>query len=82
MRSSKFTKKALDEYLNAPIAVQKSFRKQMKLLVDNQNYPSLHTKKYNESENIWQARINRDWRFYFKIIDDTYLILKIIPHPK
>ncbi len=28
------------------------------------------------------VRVNKDWRFYFKIIDDTYRILKIIPHPK
>jgi len=31
---------------------------------------------------VWQARINRDWRFYFIIVDDTYVVLDVIPHPK
>ena len=28
-------------------------------------YPSLHAKKYDESGDLWQARVIRDWRFYF-----------------
>jgi len=31
---------------------------------------------------VWQARINRDWRFYFIIVHDTYVILDVIAHPK
>ena len=54
----------------------------MKLLVENFRYPSLRAKKYDESRNIWQARINRDWRFYLIITGDTCLILNIIPHSK
>jgi len=38
--------------------------------------------KYDESHNLWQARVNRSWRFYFKIVGDTYIIEDIIPHPK
>ena len=45
-------------------------------------HPSLHAKKYNAAEDRWQARVNRDWRFYFRIIGDTYMITDIIPHPK
>jgi hypothetical protein len=45
-------------------------------------HPSLRAKKYDESREIWQARANRNWRFYLVIIGDTYLILDIIPHPK
>ena len=41
-----------------------------------------YAKKYSESEDTWQARVTRNWRFYFKIIDDTYLIEGIQPHPK
>jgi len=26
--------------------------------------------------------VNNDWRFYFRIIGDTYRIIKLIPHPK
>ena len=34
------------------------------------------------STDIWQARVNRDWRFYFKIIGDKYYLLDITAHPK
>jgi plasmid maintenance system killer protein len=52
------------------------------LLVHSLHHPSLHAKKYDEANDRWQARVNKNWRFYFKIIGDTYHILKLIPHPK
>jgi plasmid maintenance system killer protein len=67
---------------DAPAAVRKAFYKQVGLLVQDLRHPSLHAKKYDESNERWQARVNKNWRFYFKIIDDTYRILKLIPHPK
>jgi len=76
------TTAAAKNYAEAPASVQKAFDKQVKLLVENFRHPSLRTKKYDESRNIWQARVNRDWRFYFLITGDTLLILNIIPHPK
>ena len=76
------TAAAVKDYTDAPPAVQKAFDKQVKMLLENSRHPSLNTKKYDESRNVWQARVNRDWRFYFLIAGDTYLILNIIPHPK
>ena len=76
------TAAAVKDYTQAPPAVQNAFDKQMKLLVENFRHPSLRAKKYDESRNIWQARVNRDWRFYFLIASDTYVILNIVPHPK
>jgi mRNA-degrading endonuclease RelE of RelBE toxin-antitoxin system len=74
---------AVNEALeNAPAAVRKAFFKQVNLLVQNLQHPSLRAKKYDEAKDRWQARVNKNWRFYFKIIDDTYRILKLIPHPK
>jgi hypothetical protein len=43
---------------------------------------SLRAKKYNEAEDKWQARVNRDWRFYFRIVDDSYIVTDIMRHPK
>ena len=54
----------------------------MKLLEQNLRYLSLRAKKYDESRNIWQARVNKDWRFYFVIRDDVYYIIDILPHPE
>jgi hypothetical protein len=31
---------------------------------------------------VWQARVNSDWRFYFSIEEDEYLLHEIKPHPK
>src|SRR5687768_11575119 len=60
----------------------KSLLKQAGFLVQNLNHPSLRAKKYDEANDRWQARVNRNWRFYFAIEGDTYIILDIIPHPK
>ena len=66
----------------APAAVKKAFFKQAKMLEQNLRHPSLRAKKYDEANDRWQARVNRGWRFYFKIDDDTYFITELIPHPK
>jgi len=39
----------------------------------------LRAKKYDEAKDRWQARVNKDWRFYFKIEGDTYFIVDLIP---
>jgi len=51
---------------DAPPNVRKAFFKQIAFLAGNLHHPSLR-----EANDVWQARINRDWRFYL-----------IIPHPK
>jgi mRNA interferase RelE/StbE len=58
------------------------FDKQSLLLLQNLHHPSLRAKKYDEAKDLCQARVNRDWRFYFVIQDDTYIITSMIPHPK
>jgi plasmid maintenance system killer protein len=69
-------------YAKAPQQIQRAFDKQSSLLLQNLHHPSLHAKKYDESQGLWQARVNKDWRFYFLIQNDSYLIVNIIPHPK
>ncbi len=76
------TERSRKDYRNAPIAIQKAFDKQVRLLVDNLRHPSLRAKKYDEALDLWQARVSRDWRFYFQIAGDAYIIVTIIPHPK
>ncbi len=78
----RLTPSADDSYSAAPENVRKAFDKQARLLVENLRHLSLRAKKYHESHDIWQARVNKDWRFYYKIEGDTYVILDIVPHPK
>ncbi|MGH9430944.1 MAG: hypothetical protein ACRD3T_05320 [Terriglobia bacterium] len=74
--------RAIDSLKDAPPSVRRAFEKQLRFLANNLHHPSLRAKKFDESKDLWQARVNRDWRFYFTIIDDTYRIEDIIPHPK
>ena len=54
----------------------------MILLEQNLLHPGLRAKKYSESTDIWQGRVNRDWRFYFQIVHGVIVITEVIPHPK
>lgn len=63
-------------------AIQRKFEKQAKSLISNIKYPSLHAKKYDESRDIWQARVDRNIRFYFLIDNDTYILIDMKNHPK
>jgi len=77
-----FTDRVLDALQRAPPDVLKAFRKQLIFLADNLHHPSLRAKKYDEARDLWQARVTKDWRFYFKIVDDTYRLEDIKKHPK
>ncbi len=66
----------------APPDIQKAFYKQARLLQESLRHPSLRAKKYDEARDIWQARVTRNWRFYFLILGDTYYLLDIVIHPK
>ena len=61
---------------------QEKFWKQLEFLLLDIRHPSLHVKKYTGVEDIWQARVDRSYRFYFLIEDDTYILLDIRAHPK
>ncbi|HEV2426537.1 MAG TPA: hypothetical protein VGZ29_17055 [Terriglobia bacterium] len=74
--------RAIESLKHAGANVQRTFEKQLKLLEANLQHPSLRAKKYDKSHDTWQARVNRNWRFYFMIQQNTYIMLDVIPHPK
>ena len=69
-------------YAKAPQEVRRAFDKQSLFLLQDLHHPSLRAKKYDESRGLWQARVNKDWRFYFLVRNDGYLIVDVTPHPK
>ena len=71
-------------YATAPLAIQKAADKQLRFLLQNLWHPSLNAKKYHASgdPDLWQARVTKDWRFYFTIEGDAYILIDIIKHPK
>ena len=75
-----FTARVERSYHRAPATIQRAFDKQLAFLLDNLQHPSLRAKKYDHER--WQGRVTRDWRFYFRIDGDTYILLDIMDHPK
>jgi mRNA-degrading endonuclease RelE of RelBE toxin-antitoxin system len=75
-----FTARFERSYRRAPAAIQRAFDKQLAFLLDNLQHPSLRAKKYDQDR--WQGRVTRDWRFYFRIDGDTYILLDLMAHPK
>jgi mRNA interferase RelE/StbE len=73
---------AQNDYDALPARLKRAVDKQLVFLLRDIRYPSLRAKKYDETNDIWQARVNDDYRFYFRIAGDEYRILRIIPHPK
>lgn len=80
--TASFTLRFRKQYQKLPEARQAKFDKQLAFLLSNIRHPSLRAKKYDEVNDIWQARVDDDYRFYFQIDGDTYILLSIIPHPK
>ena len=76
------SERATQEYDNLPLHIQALVDKQFRFLLRNRLHPSLHAKKYDEARGIWQARVDRNYRFYFTIDGDIYRIRNIRPHPK
>jgi len=77
-----YTERFRRSYLDAPAAVRRAFDRRAEFLAHNLRHPSLRAKKYDEARDIWQARVNDGWRFYFQLKEDAYILLDIIPHPK
>src|ERR1035438_7599488 len=61
-------------YSKAPEDIQTAFGKQSLLLLQNLRHPSLRANKYDEGKDRWLARVTQDWRFYFVIQGDAYIL--------
>jgi len=77
-----FSERFVQSYTTAPPAIQRAFDRKLELLLQDLRHPSLRAKKYDEARDLWQARVNQGWRFYFRIKGDTYQLIDITPHPK
>ncbi len=73
---------ANDAYSELSSALREATDKQFVFLLRDIRHPSLRAKKYDEASGLWQARVNKSWRFYFVIQGDKYLVLSITKHPK
>ncbi|MDO8567075.1 MAG: hypothetical protein Q7R58_02910 [bacterium] len=53
----------------------------MRFLLVDIRHPSLRAKKYDETHDVWQARVTNNVRFYFFIEGDVYYLIDIERHP-
>ena len=68
-------------YKSLPEIIKRKFKKQAKYLREDFYHPSLRVNKYDKEKGVWQARVDKDYRFYFLIGKDTYILLDITIHP-
>ena len=74
--------KAVKQYEALPKTLQKKADKQFDYLVTDIRNPSLDIKKYKGTDDLWQGRIDKGYRFYFYIIAPNYIVISIINHDK
>lgn len=74
-----FSKNAEKSYRNLPLNIQKKADKQFSFLISNNRHPSLKTRKMGGA-NVFEARIDLQYRFTFQIATDNIYILTIGPH--
>jgi tetratricopeptide (TPR) repeat protein len=58
----RFHPRIAEQLADAPSSVRTAFDKQVRFLAENLRHPSLRAKKYDEANDIWQARVTRGWR--------------------
>ncbi|MCX6738472.1 MAG: hypothetical protein NT098_00275 [Candidatus Parcubacteria bacterium] len=77
------TEKAQRQFLSLSTELKKKTRKQFSYLLQDYRHPSLNAKKYHDaSDELWQARIDKGYRFYFFVQNPQYIVVSIIHHPK
>jgi len=82
MKKAIFSSQSLRQIKKLPEITKRKFEKQLGYLLKNISHPSLRAKKYDEIQDIWQARIDDYYRFYFQIRKDIYRVLTVVKHPK
>jgi mRNA-degrading endonuclease RelE of RelBE toxin-antitoxin system len=71
------------EYAAAPPAVRRAVDKALRLLGENFRHPSLQSHPAPEiGPGVFRARVTLDWRLYYYLGADTYVVFKLTKHPK
>jgi mRNA interferase RelE/StbE len=74
------TQQFSDDFRRLPQNIQSQANKKLALFFDNPFHPSHRIKKMKGFENIWEARITKNYRFTFHLDKDTWLLRRIGTH--
>lgn len=78
----KFTRTHLfkRDYKELPEKIKQRADKALGHLATKPSHPSLRIKKIRGTENIWEARITKKYRFSFQMISNAYILRRIGKH--
>jgi mRNA interferase RelE/StbE len=73
------------DFQRLPEAIKRRIEAALRLLIANPHHPSLRIKKVRGKllkgyDNIFEGRITRDYRFFFLIETDAYVLLRCGRH--
>ena len=74
-----YSQRFLKSYKKLPLYIRQKADKQIKHLLMDLHYPSLRSKKM-EGKNLWEARVDRSYRFTFEKSEDTIILRTVGPH--
>ena len=63
-----------------PPHIQRKFREQLQRLVEAPHHPSLKLKKMRGTDDIWEARVDYQYRLVFSYMPDGMLLHDIGTH--
>lgn len=72
----------LKAYTKLPAQIRGHVDKQIAILAANPHHPSLRTHKRRGEDDLWQARITRNYRLYFRLDASVITLIWVGPHDK
>ncbi|MDL1867763.1 hypothetical protein FBR06_11190 [Betaproteobacteria bacterium PRO4] len=68
------------QYKKLPAIVREKFDRQLRRLVKDPKHPSLRARKMVNREEVWEARIDIQYRFTFQFDEDDIVLRSIGTH--
>jgi mRNA-degrading endonuclease RelE of RelBE toxin-antitoxin system len=75
-----FLKEFENSFSVLPKHIQKKFNQKFTFLVENSRHPSLHCKRVRRTADIWEARVDIQFRMTFQIHENTLIMRRIGNH--
>jgi len=75
-----WTKPFERDFLRLPASLRRTTLQKLELLTTNPSHPSLRVKKLRRVDGVYEGSVNMQYRFVFRLTDDTIRLLRIGPH--
>ncbi len=75
-----FTKTFENCFESLPKKIKVKVVKQLDMLFNDKNYPSLKIHKIKRTTNIWELRVDRNYRITFEKLPEGYLLRVVGKH--